>query len=209
MGEIYRALEALAKYLGADPIAAGHFARSAPRPHVFPVQVSSGCPQVAARPCRSRERLAAHGGWRSAYFGLLRRALTWVDCQLGPSARSADSYEFTLNMALIYPVASLFIVWVVTAQNTSGISALLPSDLPLSGRAIFVSGVCACAFFYYRFLTSSDWQKWANAAVAGVAGAAVSAGFGSLGVIAVVGAGTSAFAGYGAFAFAAGFRCCS
>ena len=83
-----------------------------------------------------RERLAAHGGWRKAYFGHLRRALAWVDKGLGPSAWSADSYEFTLTMAFIYPFASLFIVWLVTGQNTSGISALLPEDFALWRRAL-------------------------------------------------------------------------
>ena len=64
-----------------------------------------------------RERLAAHGNWHSAYFGLLHRRLAWVDCQLGASAWSADSYEFTLRMAFIYPFASLLIVWVATGHS--------------------------------------------------------------------------------------------
>ncbi len=90
---------------------------------------------------RVRKRLAGHGDWRSTYFGKLRSALDRVDRNLGQSAWSADSYEFTLAIAFIYPFVSLFIVWVATGQNTSGISTLLPEDFPLWGRASLLTSL--------------------------------------------------------------------
>ena len=108
-----------------------------------------------------RERLAAHGGWRKAYFGHLRRALAWVDKGLGPSAWSADSYEFTLTMAFIYPFASLFIVWGVTGQNTSGISALLPEDTGalLAQNAFYLLALfCQRAFLVSLTRKAPGWQ---------------------------------------------------
>ena len=154
-----------------------------------------------------RERLAAHGDWRSAYFSRLRRSLAWVDSKLGSSAWSADSYEFTLNMAFIYPFASLLIIWVATGQNTSGISGLVPGDAPLWKRALFLFGVSASAFFCYRALTSSGWRAaYANYAVAyAVTYALLFAGAGAFDFAGAF-AGTFIFAVFvafgGAFAFA-------
>lgn len=172
MGEIYRALEALAKYLGADPIAVGILLVLPLALMYFRFKYHQDVLKSPRGLAGVRERLAGHGNWRSAYFGSLRRVLTWVDCKLGSSAWSADSYEFTLSMAFIYPFASLLIVWVATGQNTSGISELLPSDLPLSSRALVLAGVCANAFFFYRAATSSGWRQWGNLAFASAFAAA-------------------------------------
>ncbi len=134
-----------------------------------------------------RERLTAHGGWRKAYFGHLRRALAWVDKGLGPSAWSADSYDFTLKMAFIYPFASLFIVWLVTGQNTSGISDLLPENLSVWRRALTLAAVCPAAFFGYRFGKAPSLRNCAYFLFA----VAVAVAF----AFAVAGAGAGAFAG--------------
>ena len=122
MGEFYRALEALGKLLGADPTAVGILLVLPLAAMYFRFRYHQDVLKSPLGLAGVRERLAAHGNWRSAYFSRLRRALDWVDCHLGSSAWSADSYDFTLSMAFIYPFASLLIIWVATGQNTSGIS---------------------------------------------------------------------------------------
>jgi hypothetical protein len=203
--EILNAIEAFAKWLGVDPtavivllllplaLAYGRY-----RYYQDVLKTGGGLAGV-------RERLAAHGGWRAAYFTHLHRALAWVDKGLGPSPWSAESYDFTLILALIYPFASLSLVCLVTGQNTSGISALLPEDLPSWRRALAAIALCAEAFFAYRVVTSSGSRKSAyflafliatNGAIA-VAGTVVLAFVFSLafgGVGAVAGAGAVAFA---------------
>ena len=99
-----------------------------------------------------------------------------------PGARIA--YEFTLSMAFIYPFVSLFIVWVATAQDTSGIAVLEIIDLPLWSRALALFGVGASTFFFYRSTTSSGWQGLVNLAVA----------FAVISALTVVGAGRFAIA---------------
>ena len=128
MGEFYRALEALGKYLGADPMAVGILLILPLALMYFRFKYHQDVLKSPRGLDGVRDRLAVHGDWRSAYFGRLRSALAWVDCQLGPSPWSVDGYEFTLSMAFIYPFASLLIIWVATEQNTSGISGLLPED---------------------------------------------------------------------------------
>lgn len=161
MSGFFRAVEELAKYLGANPTAVGVLLIP---PLVIMYYRFKYHQDVLKSPgglAGVLERLALHG-WRSAYFGRLRRALTWVDCQLGQSAWSADSYEFTLSMAFIYPFASLLIVWVATGQNTSGIFDALREQAPLWQRAFSVTSICACAYFQYRFNIGSGWRSVGN-----------------------------------------------
>ncbi len=177
MGEFYRVLDALAKYLGADPTAVSILLVLPLALMYFRFKYHQDVLKSPKGLAGVRERLAAHGGWRSAYFGQLRRALAWVDCHLGQSAWSAAGYEFTLNMAFIYPFASLFIIWVATGQNTSGISGLLPGDAPLWNRALFLFGISALAFFYSRSVTGSSWRRWAYLAGAFAVASALAGAF--------------------------------
>ena len=189
--------------VGRRPDSNCHFAGSRARADLLAIQVLPGRLEIAARPCR-RSRKACRA-WRLAQGLLrpLRRGLAWVDKGLGPSAWSAESYEFTLTMAFIYPFASLLIVWIVTGQNTSGISALLPEDLAF-WRCALAATRLRQRFLCYRFVTSSGWRSSVlrSLAVAGslvrfrwfaVAGAVVVA-------VAVAGVG----AGAGVVAFAVG-----
>jgi hypothetical protein len=168
VGEIYRALEALAKYLGADPIAVGILLVLPLALMYFRFKYHQDVLKSPRGLAGVRERLTLHGNWRSAYFDRLRRVLVWVDCHLGQSAWSADSYAFTLNMAFLYPFASLFIIWIVTGQNTSGIPAQgfpgqLPGSTPLSVRALFLLAICTLAIaFLLGRATSSGWRDLVN-----------------------------------------------
>lgn len=177
MGEIYRALEALAKYLGADPIAVGILLVLPLALMYFRFKYHQDVLKSPRGLAGVRERLATHGDWRSAYFGRLRRALAWVDCQLGPSLWSADSYEFTLSMAFIYPFFSLLITWLASGQSTSGVVELLPEQEQVWRRAVFAGCVCSSTYLYKRSFASSGWR--------GLAYAIASFAFGYIGAVAV------------------------
>jgi hypothetical protein len=154
--EILNAIEALlGKWLGLDPTAIVIFLVPALGLIYWRFKYYQDVLKSPLGLAGVRERLAAHGGWRKAYFGHLRRALAWVDQGLGPSAWSTDSYEFTLTMAFIYPFASLFIVWLVTGQNTSGVSMQLPEDLYLWRRALSAILLCVAIFLLYRVMITS------------------------------------------------------
>jgi hypothetical protein len=168
MKEILNAIEALGKYLGLDPAAVGILL-------VLPLgllywrfryyqNVLGGSRGLT----RVRESLEG-GDWRSAYFGRLRRALSWVDCKLGPSPWSADGYSFALTLAFIYPVAAMFIIWLATGQNTSGIAALLQEHQPVWRRILLACSSCAVAYFGgYRFARSSGRRQLINLAIAAI-----------------------------------------
>jgi hypothetical protein len=108
-----------------------------------------------------RERLEKHGSWREAYFGGLRRGLAWVDGKLGTSAWSAESYDFALRMAFVYPIASLVIIWMFTGQNTSGIEGLLAEDISPMQRVLAVGLTVLSAAMFYASRTSKGWRQWA------------------------------------------------
>lgn len=141
-----------------------------------------------------RERLAHHGEWREAYFAYLRQSLAWVDGKLGASPWGADSYEFTLRMAVIYPFASLLIIWMVTGQNTSGISDLLPENLAVRQRVDAVTAMSLAAVLYYASMKAGGGRQWAYQAGGFVVACAVA--------VSVGGAAAVAFAIYGALAVA-------
>lgn len=156
---------------------------------------------------RVRKRLAGHGDWRSTYFGKLRSALDRVDRNLGQSAWSADSYEFTLTMAFIYPFASLFLVWIAIGENTSGIEKLLHNEAPVMERVLSTIFICICLYLIHKSVVSSGWRKstyllaipvFAGAgalvgAVAGVVAVAVSLAIVAVTVVAGTVASVSAF----------------
>ena len=90
MGEFYRALEALGRLLGADPTAVGVLLILPLALMYFRFRYHQDVLKSPRGLAGVRERLALHGDWRFAYFGRLRRTLSWVDGKLGPSAWSAD-----------------------------------------------------------------------------------------------------------------------
>lgn len=104
-----------------------------------------------------RDRLQRHGSYRDAYFLHLRLSLEWLDSKLGASAWSAQSYDFTLRMAFVYPFASLFIIWMFTGQNTSGIERLLRDDASPMLRVLTVALTSALAATYY-LLPAKPWE---------------------------------------------------
>ena len=88
--EILNAIEAFGKWLGGDPTAIVIFLVPAFGLIYWRFKYYQDVLKTPLGLAGVRERLAAHGGWRKAYFGHLRRALAWVDKGLGPLAWSAE-----------------------------------------------------------------------------------------------------------------------
>jgi hypothetical protein len=124
--------------------------------------------------------------WRSAYFGMLQRRLSWVDGKLGQSAWSADSYEFTLTMAFVYPFASLLIVWLVTGRNTSGIADLLPEQVAFWRQTLVLLSIGMCAHASYHFTRCQSRRGFRYFAFAWVFAFAISMAFAGPASIAMV-----------------------
>jgi hypothetical protein len=147
----------------------------------------------------------------------------------------AKSYAFSLKLAVIYPLVSLFTAWVLVGQNTSGIPDLLLEGIDGLKRALAASGLILTTGMWYMYTYTSGPKKYVYLAVALVfAGALVSVfafvgaspagaadavahvvavalvvvvAFAGAFVAAIAGAvaGALAIAGAGAFAFAGAF----
>lgn len=82
-----------------------------------------GTPGHAEIVAQARKRWLAPEGYRAG----LRRWLAWMSAKFEDDrAFSAGSYEWLLRLAVIYPIAGVYLVWLVTGENTSGIEGLLP-----------------------------------------------------------------------------------
>jgi hypothetical protein len=156
--DILKAIEDLGKYLGLDPAATLILLVLPLGLLYWRFRYNKDALLGSRSLARVRESLEVRD-WRSAYFGRLQRVLGWVDGKLGQSAWSADSYEFTLTMAFVYPFASLLIVWVVTGQNTSGIAELLPEQEPAWTRTLFLVITWTDIYLWYKFTVSSGWRR--------------------------------------------------
>lgn len=89
-------------------------------------------------------------GWRAAYKAKLRAGLDWLDGTLGAHPWSTGAYDWCLRLALIYPIASLYMFWVITGRNTSGIPRLLPEDVSDLGRVIVLLVLPASTALYVK-----------------------------------------------------------
>ena len=104
-------------------------------------------------------RLARHGNLRAVYFTRLRRTLDWVDGKLGSNPWNARSYEFALNLAVIYPFVALYYSYVITGENTSGISSYLIENPVSWQRATIVPVIGIFTAFYYGYLRAEGWWR--------------------------------------------------
>ena len=166
-----------------------------------------------------QESLAIGGTWAQRYRRLLNRRLDWLDSHLldrgggeprglftwpfGYNPWSAKSFEICFRLAVAYPVLSLFLIWLVWGENTSGVALLLPEDPPAWRRGLALLGFGLSGFAFFRSLRSDGWRSviWLLLAGATAAAAAVA----SAGAFAAAGAGAAAAAGAAAVAFAAAF----
>ena len=153
-------------------------------------------------------------GWRSAYRAKLRSWLDWLDGALGTYPWSTGAYDWALRLALIYPIASLFVFWVITGRNTSGIPGLLLENVSGLGRLATLLAVLTATALWHKAIRTDGRRGLAYLAGAfavavavafafAVAGAvAVAVAFAVAVAVAVAGAGAGAFAFAFAFAFA-------
>jgi hypothetical protein len=167
-----------------------------------------------------REGLKTGGSFDRAYVGALGWALDRVDVFFGDVGRdnptwTAASYDRCLLLALVYPLAAMFAIWVASGQVGVAERAI---GLP-DGEAWFLRGSFAASTVVLIFVVSrAIWAEGLRAmifwtvggafavAVAGaVAGVGAVAGAGAVTVAvagSVAGAVAVAVAGAGAVAFA-------
>jgi hypothetical protein len=133
----------------------------------------------------------------TSYRGKLGSALTRVDRSLGEHPWGPNTFDFCLRLAVVYPLASVLLVWVVTGLNTSGISGFLPeADL---GRRLFgLIGIGFSAFAFWKYLSEKGRKRFVWLAFA----FAFATGAGTAGPGAFAVASVAAFAAAVIFAFA-------
>lgn len=66
----------------------------------------------------------------------LQMVLDWLDAHLGDQPWSGCAFDWCLRIAIAYPVISLVLVWGLTGDNTSGIFAMLPSNIGAFSRTL-------------------------------------------------------------------------
>ena len=159
---------------------------------------------------RLREALQAGGHWRRLYVQLLTPALDRLDRFLGDAGKAAFSlpspfsnrdphpywtgwsFDRCALLALIYPLLSLFAVWVWTGE-----SGPIAEFLGMKQGTVWWSRFLAAAltvfiaFAYWRAVRNTGWSSplWAGAAAVGAAFAGAGAG-----AFAAAAAGALAFA---------------
>jgi hypothetical protein len=121
------------------------------------------------------------------YVGLLTRVLDEVDRFFGDARRpnrtlsihvglrtpaplwTAPALERCLLLALIYPIAMIFIVWAMSGHVGPAERALgLSPDVPSTGRILIFLSLYACGFAFWHGLRSKRWVSllWIVGAVA-------------------------------------------
>jgi hypothetical protein len=106
---------------------------------------------------RRLRSLAGEEGWRERYRDVLARRLEWLNNRLGQHPWSAGSFDWTLRLALFYPIASLIFVWLVTGEDTSGISGLFAEHSLFRQRAIIALGLAIWLAFHFLASMASGW----------------------------------------------------
>ncbi|MEO1610606.1 MAG: hypothetical protein AAFR90_15030 [Pseudomonadota bacterium] len=91
-----------------------------------------------------------------AYRDRLQRMLHWINGKLGDGSWSPQTFDFSLRMALIYPLISLFAIWVATGENTSGIDALLP-PASAAQRLLAPVAIAVSIFSLLQYMHASSW----------------------------------------------------
>ena len=116
--------------------------------------------------------------------------MDWYNGKLGDDSWSPQTFDFSLRMALIYPLISLFAIWVATGENTSGIDALLP-PASAAQRLLALFAIAVSIFSYLQYMRASSW-------IGRISWLIITVAFGVAGAVAFAGAGAVAFAGAGA-----------
>jgi hypothetical protein len=171
-----------------------------------------------------RENLARGGTPARLYQERLTQFLDWIDKFFGDAGRAdrtlfphafglkkpaplwtAPAFDRCLLLALIYPIATIFLIWAVSGHAGPAEAALyLGPDLPGWRRGLAVAAIGLSAFAMWRSALATGWKQWVwgISAVAGaVAGSRAGGGLVAFaGAGAVAGAGTGAGAGGVAFA---------
>jgi hypothetical protein len=176
----------------------------------------------AAGRARLREALEAGGDLRRLYIQLLTPALDRLDRFLGDADKAsfsllspfgnrearpywtAWSFDRCALLALIYPLLSLFVVWVWTGES-GPIAEFLGMKYGTSWwfRSIAAALLIVSVFAYWRALRTTGWRGllwFAAFAVAGAGAVALAVAGTFAFALAVVGAGAGAGAVAGAFA---------
>ena len=153
---------------------------------------------------------------RNAYMKNLRGVLDWADqpdrlgvCRTGRLARwlrcshgwTVRSYEFNLLLAVGYPITTMFVAWLLTGSNVSGIAKLFPDTTSGLERALLAVGWIVGGAFIISSVRRSGWQRTAFlGAGLGILVLGIFAGAGAF-IVASTGASTGAFivASTGAF----------
>ena len=120
------------------------------------------------------------------YHDILDWFLGKLKKHLGEKPWGPKSYDWCLRWAVAYPIASIFVIWSITGENTSGIQGFLP-DAQLVSRLIFIIGISLFVFGFYKFNTTEGWKRliwlaFAAAFAAAFAGAAAAAAAGAVAV---------------------------
>ncbi len=95
----------------------------------------------------------------SSYRDMLRRALRQVDDLLGQNPWGPNTFDFCLRIAVVYPIAIIFLVWVATGINTSGISGFFPV-VGLGQRVIFLICIGVSVFAFVKSLFSNGFKSF-------------------------------------------------
>lgn len=95
----------------------------------------------------------------SRYRERLKSWLDWMDARLGPHPFGPGAYNVLFRLAVMYPVAGVLLVWLMTGENTSGIPRLLPE---VDGRSRLFAGACLpiIGMCTWRIWKDDGWRSY-------------------------------------------------
>jgi len=124
--------------------------------------------------------LGAGLGWASRHFGPIEpfdaAAAPWRARLFARNPWPVASYDLSLTLALIYPIAGVLLVWLLSGANTSGIAALLPEQASAWQRSLAMLALGGEIGFFYAWVRSDGCKRWLFYAL-GLAFAGAVAGF--------------------------------
>jgi hypothetical protein len=99
-------------------------------------------------------------------FGLKKPAPLWT----------APAFDRCLLLALIYPIATIFVIWAISGHVGPAETALsLTPDVPGLSRALGVAAIGFSSFAFWRAVLSTGWKRLGWIALFLVAGAGYAA----------------------------------
>jgi len=108
---------------------------------------------VATNWTQDQKYLDAPNGWQKRVFGV--------------QPFTERSYELSLRLALIYPIATFLIAWGLGGSGELAGASFLPSTIEITWRWIALAGTFTGAYFFYRCFRDQSKKKSIFFAVVG------------------------------------------